>query len=178
MAKGTSKRKTEKLSQTISKEDFDEALKQFSAKSIELDKKKADLEEELQEIREDYATDIELLAAKQKAHFATIKAYCIEHREELLVDKAKSFDTLYGKIGFRKDPPSIKTASGVTVAILLTRLKEAGLNKYIRTVEEPNKELLLADRDTDIKAKFPELGIKVSADESFYIDLKKEEVPA
>ncbi len=176
MAK-TTRRKSEKLSNIISKEEFDTALKEYSAKSIALDKKKADLEEELQEIREDYATDIDLLTAQQKVHFATIKAYCIEHREELLVDKAKSFETLYGKIGFRKDPPSIKTASGVTVAVLLTRLKESGLVKYIRTVEEPNKELLLADRDTEIRSLFPELGIKIAADETFYVDLKKEEVP-
>ena len=82
-------------------------------------------------------------------------------------------DNLFAKIGFRKDPPSIKTLSGVTLAVLVERLKKNNLTDYIRTVEEPNKELLLADRDKEIAAMFPELGIKVAQDEKFFVELKK-----
>ncbi|PQJ09526.1 hypothetical protein CJD36_020015 [Flavipsychrobacter stenotrophus] len=173
------KRKSESLSKEITKEQFDKALITYSQNDIKLSQLNAELEEEIQAIKEDFSSDIDLVKAEQALLFATIKAYSVEKRHELMTDKMKSFDTLYAKIGFRKDPPSIKTLSGVTLDILTARLKEQKLDAYVRTVEEPNKELLLADRDKEeLSKKFSALGIKVAQEEKFYVELKKLEVTA
>jgi len=45
--------------------------------------------------------------------------------------------------------------------------------------EEPAKDLLLADREIpEVAAEFEKCGIEVVQDESFFIDLKKEEQEA
>jgi len=47
---------------------------------------------------------------------------------------------------------------------------------YVRAKEEPNKELLLDDREkTEVKLMLPDIGLEVDQDETFFIDLKKED---
>jgi phage host-nuclease inhibitor protein Gam len=56
---------------------------------------------------------------------------------------------------------------------------EALLPDYVRVEKEVNKELLLAARhDEQVAPLLPALGVMVSQSESFFIELKKEEVTA
>ncbi len=46
----------------------------------------------------------------------------------------------------------------------------------VRTVVEPAKDKLLADRDNEeVQAMLPKVGISVVQDETFYVEPKKEE---
>ena len=46
----------------------------------------------------------------------------------------------------------------------------------LRTVVEPAKDKLLADRDNEeVQAMLPKVGISVVQDETFYVESKKEE---
>ncbi|MFJ1366650.1 host-nuclease inhibitor Gam family protein [Capnocytophaga canimorsus] len=47
--------------------------------------------------------------------------------------------------------------------------------RYIRTVEEPAKDKLLADRDNEeVNTLFGKVGISVVQDETFFVEPKKE----
>jgi hypothetical protein len=46
----------------------------------------------------------------------------------------------------------------------------------VRTVEEPAKDKLLANReDEEVAAMLPKVGVAVVQDETFYVEPKKEE---
>jgi hypothetical protein len=49
------------------------------------------------------------------------------------------------------------------------------LPSYVRTIEEPAKDKLLADgEDSEVAALFSKVRIAVTQDESFYVEPKKE----
>ena len=82
-------------------------------------------------------------------------------------------ETLFGVIGFRKNPASLKPMKGKDWKAITILVSEK-LPTYIRTISEPNKELLLADRDKEgMKEKLEECSIAVKEEECFYIDLKQ-----
>ena len=49
-------------------------------------------------------------------------------------------------------------------------------HEYVRTVDEPAKDKLLADRDTgEVSENLTRVGLSVVQDETFYVEPKKEE---
>ena len=92
--------------------------------------------------------------------------------------KKKSFLMSQGLIGFRTGTPKLKTSKGFTWAAILKLLGVDELGKtYIKTVEQPMKDRLIADREKDtVKLLMKKTGIEVVQDETFYIELKKEEI--
>lgn len=173
-----SSRKSQKLTAGITELQYNESLAKFAANDTKLASLAAEMEEEIQAIREEFDGDINILEAEQKLLMAVIKGYCVANRDSIFPEKKKSIDSLYGTLGFRNGTPALRTVSkGITWENVLAKLKELKLTEYIRTVEEPNKEKLLADRNKEEVVKhFPDLGVVVKQEESFYIDLKKEEV--
>ena len=171
----TTKRKSESVSAGITPLQYEEALAKYAANDAQICSLTAEMDEHITEIREEYDSDLNLLAGTQTMLLAVIKGYCLQNKVSLFVDK-KSIDTLYGKVGFRKSPPALKPMKGLKWEDVVENLKEI-LPDYVRTTEEADKEKLLADRDKEDVAKlFPSLGVEVKQDEKFFIDLKKEEV--
>ncbi|MFK8296741.1 host-nuclease inhibitor Gam family protein [Capnocytophaga canimorsus] len=57
----------------------------------------------------------------------------------------------------------------------VTNLLKEFLPSYVRTVEEPAKDKLLADRDNEeVNTLFGKVGISVVQDETFFVEPKKE----
>ncbi len=84
-------------------------------------------------------------------------------------------DTIHGTMGFRTGTPALKTLKGFTWGAI-TNLLEEFLPDYVRTVKQPDKERLLADRDeAEVAALFPKVGVKVVQEETFFAEAKKEE---
>ena len=107
--------------------------------------------------------------------FDVLQAYAMENRNELF-SKRKSLETTHGTLGFRTGTPKLKTLKGFTWASVLNLLKEF-LPGYVRTIEEPAKDKLLADReDEEVAALFPKVGVKVTQDEAFFVELKQEDL--
>ena len=78
-------------------------------------------------------------------------------------------------LGFRVGTPKLKTKKGFTWPAV-TQLLKVFLPDYVRTTEEPAKNLLLDARDDEAVAKlFPEIGVYVDQDETFFVECKKEE---
>lgn len=166
------KRQKKTLVQNISTEQFDDSLAVYAAADARIAKINATMDEQFTRIREKYADELNQLEAQRSENFEVVQTYCVEN-EESLFSKKKSYETPHGIVGFRTGTPKLATLKGFTwgsVQKLLEKLKP----DYIRTKTEPNKELLLADREK-LKAELPDLGLEVKQEESFFIELKKEE---
>jgi phage host-nuclease inhibitor protein Gam len=169
-----SKRKSQSVSAGITQQQYEEALAKYAKNDAEICGMEAELDERINEIRDEYDTDLNIIQSEQTLLSAVIKGFCMQNRESLFVEK-KSVDTLFATLGFRKGRHSLKLLKGFKWEDVVDNLKEA-LPDYVRTIEEADKEKLLADRDKEEIAKqFAAIGVQVFQDEKFFIDLKKEE---
>lgn len=168
------KRTAKKVISGIQKHEFDAALSEFAAQDAKEQSITAKMDEQITKIREKYAAQLESIKEVKEEQFELIKTYCEEQKTQLFV-KQRSIDTPHGKVGFRTGTPKLKTLKGFTWAAA-TNLLKVVLPDYVRTIDEPAKDRLLADRDTEVvQTKLAEVGLFVDQDETFFVDLKKEE---
>ena len=125
-------------------------------------------------IRETYADELNRLNEQKEKYFDLLQSFAMENKAELF-SRRKSIETTHGILGFRTGTPKLKTLKGFTWKSVTNLLKEF-LPAYVRTVEEPDKERLISDRDIpETKEKFTKVGIEVVQEESFFVEPKKEE---
>ena len=140
------------------------------AKIVEINAK---IDQEVTKIRDKYSDNLHDLNDKKDDLFSQLQMFAETHKE--LFEKKRSIDMAHGAIGFRTGTPKLKTLKGFTWASVTILLKSF-LPDYVRTSEEAAKDKILADRDNpEIVSKMKVVGIEVVQDESFFIDLKKEE---
>ena len=157
----------------VTSEEMELAFADYARADARTQKINATIDLEVVKIREKYADELGKLSETKEKAFDKLQTYAMENKE--LFVKKKSLDTIYGVLGFRTGTPKLKTLKGYTWASVTQLLKEF-LPKYVRTIEEPNKDRLLADRDDpETTAFYPKVGIAVVQDESFYVEPKKEE---
>ena len=158
----------------VKQEEMENAFADYARADARIQKINATMDIEMTKIREKYQDELTKLGETKDNAFDIMQAYAMENREELF-SKRKSLETTHGTIGFRTGTPKLKTLKGFTWASVLTMLKEF-LPDYVRTVEEPAKDKLLADReDEEVAAMLPKVGVAVVQDETFYVEPKKEE---
>lgn len=158
----------------ITSEQMETAFSEYAAADARLAKINATMDEQFTRIREKYADDVSRLTETKDKNFEVVQAFAMENREELFAKK-KSMDGAHGTFGFRTGTPKLKTLRGFTWASALNLIK-AFLPDYVRISEEPAKDKLLADRELpEVAAEMEKCGIEVVQDETFYIELKKEE---
>ena len=157
----------------VSREEMENAFAEYAKADSQMQKINAEMELQMTRIRERNQSAIDALQQAKDDSFAVLQAFATEHPE--LFTKRKSLETVHGTIGFRTGTPKLKTGKGFTWASVLELLKTF-LPSYVRTVEEPAKDKLLADRDDeDVAPLLAKCGIVVAQDESFYVEPKKEE---
>ena len=158
----------------ITSEQMEQAFADYAKADARQQKITAEMDIQMAKIREKWQDELTKLAETKETSFDILQAYATEHRDELF-SKRKSLETTHGTLGFRTGTPKLKTLKGFTWASVLNLLKEF-LPGYVRTIEEPAKDKLLADRDDEeTAALFPKVGIAVVQDETFYVEPKKEE---
>jgi len=123
---------------------------------------------EVNKIKQKYADELQRLADKKQAHFEVVMTYCSENKD-MLFSKKRSMETPHGVVGFRFGTPKLKTLKGFTWAAVLEVAKKL-MPDYVRTVNEPAKDRLLADADKpEVAELLPQIGVYVDNDETFYI---------
>jgi phage host-nuclease inhibitor protein Gam len=171
----TTKRQSKPVITGITDEQYEDALSQYATSDAELQKINATMDLQLTAIRERYADRISTLTDNRERSFDLIQTYALERKDQLFTHR-KSIETAHGIIGFRTGTPKLRTLKGFTWPAVANLLKEF-LPDHLRVIEEPAKDRLIADRDNPQVAElFPKCGIRVTQDESFFIDLKKEEI--
>lgn len=158
----------------VTRDQMEEAFGKFALADAKLQGINAKMDAEITKIRERNADTLSELQGQKEEAFDVIQTFAVENRDELFTKK-KSMETVHGILGFRTGTPKLKTRKGFTWAAVLEMLRQFG-SDYVRTIEEPAKDKLLADRDLE---EMPDLmqkaGIFVDQDETFYVEPKKEE---
>ena len=169
------KREKKTVYSGITSEQMEQAFADYAKADARQQKITAEMDIWMSKIREKWQDELTKLAETKETSFDILQAYATEHREELFT-KRKSLETTHGTLGFRTGTPALKTRKGFTWASVLELLKEF-LPNYVRTKEEADKEKLLDDRkDEKVAALFPKVGVVVVQDETFYVELKKEDL--
>ena len=168
-------KREKKVVQTgITQSQMETAFSEYATADARLSKITATIDVDITRIREKYASEISRLTETKEVNFDIMQTYALENPE--IFGKKKSVEGAHGTFGFRTGTPKLKTLKGFTWNTVTIFLKQF-LPAYVRTTEEPAKDKLLADRENkEVAALFPQVGIAVAQDESFFIELKKEEV--
>lgn len=155
-----------------------EAVMSSYAKSdAKLEQINAEMDEKFTKIRSEYADELSELQELKKLNFMKMQMFSESHPE--LFKKKKSYETAHGLIGFRTGTPKLKTRKGYTWAAVVNLLTSKNAADYLRTKVETAKDLFIANREKpECITLMSEVGIEVVQDDTFYIDLKKEEVTA
>lgn len=158
----------------VSQEEMEQAFADYAKADARQQKIQADMDVKMTQIREKWQEELsKLQEAKDKA-FDVMQAFATENRMELF-SKKKSMDTVHGTIGFRLGTPKLKNLKGFTWASVTNLLKEF-LPGYVRVKEEPDKDKLLADRESEeVFPLFEKVGVAVVQEETFFVEPKKEE---
>lgn len=157
----------------VTRDEMEEALGKYAAADARISGINAKMDEEFTKIRDKNADTLAAAEEEKATAFERVQVYATENPD--LFTKKKSFDTTHGTIGFRTGTPKLKTKKGFTWASVLEMLKLFGKD-FVRTTEEVAKDKLLADRENEkTAAVMDKCGILVAQDETFYIELKKED---
>lgn len=108
----------------------------------ELARTQADMNDEIAEITESYAEEIDTARAQITELQESIQAWCEAHRSELCPGRAKTANLITGEVSWRQRPPSVAVRGK---EIVIEVLRNFGLTRFIRTIEEVNKEAILAE---------------------------------
>lgn len=161
----------------VTREAMETAFADYAAADAKVQQLNGKMDGEITRIREKYQDDLAKLQERKDNAFDVMQAFGMENKDELF-SKKKSFETAHGIIGFRTGTPKLKTLKGFTWPSVTNLLKEL-LPSYVRTIDEPAKDKLLADREMpEVNEKFSKVGIFVDQDESFFVEPKKEDTEA
>ncbi|MEO0333252.1 MAG: host-nuclease inhibitor Gam family protein [Bacteroidota bacterium] len=161
----------------LNQSEADRVLAQYATAHAKREQINAEMDERFTKIREEYAEELQGATETVNENFQKLQMY-YEVKPELF-KKRKSLETSHGLLGFRTGTPKLKTLRGYTWAVVLKLLKSKNAEKYLRVKEEPAKDVLLADREKpETISLMTEVGVQVVQDDTFFVDLKKEEVEA
>jgi phage host-nuclease inhibitor protein Gam len=151
---------------------FQEAMARYAQAGLRgLEINKA-IEAEINEVMERYEHQRQCNDHIRTTAYATIRSYCTDNKK-LLFGKRRKMGTPYGVVGFRLASPRLRIPKNTPWSIIKEQLKKL-LPEYVRTVEEPAKDMLLANRNKETVARaLMQMNIEVVQEELFYIDTKQ-----
>ena len=158
----------------ISPAEAEQHLMDYGMADSEIEKMEAEIAIKCAEIRGTYQEELDKKSSIKKEAEQALQLFAELNRDEYF-SKKKSLVMLHGVLGFRTGTPKLATAKNFTWKVVLALLKAHGNGSFVRTVEEPAKDELLARRDEPEVVKLMEqCQILVVQDEKFYIEPKKE----
>lgn len=169
------KREKKPVIAPLSLEQAEQIMSDYAMLDAQVSEITATMDQKITKIREEHADKLQNLGDKRQERLTQLQLFAETNKQ--LFDKKKSLEMAHGVIGFRTGTPKLKTIKGFTWPSVTNLLKKT-LPNYVRTVEEPAKDKLLADRDKpEIRSLFNKdgIGCEVVQDETFFVELKKEE---
>lgn len=169
-----SKSRTKKvlITEDISYTEAEALFGEFATVDAKINQITAKMDTEITKVREKHQGVLAELCEKKEQLFEKLQHFAVKSPDSFA--KKKSLEFTHGVLGFRTGNPALKPLKGFTWKAITEMLKTF-LPDYVRTVEEPAKDKLLADRDNeDIQPLLEKVGIQVVQDESFYVEPKKE----
>lgn len=96
-----------------------------------------------------------------EADFAALAAWSEDAKGEFLQGDAKSVKLTSGEIGWRKTPPKVTLSK---IGVVIASLKALNLHRFLRQVEEVNKDAMLAEPEAVRGVK----GVSITQTEVFW----------
>ncbi|PIA70942.1 host-nuclease inhibitor protein Gam [Ectopseudomonas toyotomiensis] len=111
----------------------------------EITRLETEMNDEIGEVTERFAGPVDDLKKRLTALQSGVQGWCEAHRAELTDNnKVKFANLVTGEVQWRCRPPSVTVRGAESV---LELLKVKGLERFIRTKEEVNKEAILNEPD-------------------------------
>ena len=168
----TKRQKVLLMPTTITKQEAEDAFATYAEADAHHELLNHEMEQAIARIRQRYAPEVENLAALKAQTFAMLMAYAENNRADF--GKKKSMELANGLIGFRTGTPSLKTARGYTWNSV-TNLLALHYPAYIRQVQEPAKDKILAERyQPETQTMLKQCGMLVNQTETFFVAPKKQ----
>lgn len=177
----------------VSFAEMHKALEKYVGLHCEMEVIMASAKAEVERLKKETADKLKPLAKKLEAHQDVVQAYAMQHKEDFVKVRKQ---IVYGghKIGFQTTPPAVQYCKPLEGSgkqndsgfLAACRAFGDWAMKFVRTVEEPDKEAILtAHREAKAKAeetdeasalealeyRLAKLGVKVTGGEVFVIDL-------
>lgn len=165
-------RQTKKVIGPVTRELAEEAFATYNTKVSSLMIIEGEMNKKITAIKEKYENSINELQDARDEAMDVVHAFAIDHPE--LFTERKSVEWTHGSFGFRTGTPKLKPRKGFTWASILELVKRLQ-PKYLRTVEEVNREAIIADREK-LADKIKDIGAEVVQDETFFIKPNLHEV--
>jgi len=134
------------------------------------------MNQRITEVRTEYEAQLADASDKLKALVTAAKQWADTNPGEF--EKRKSVELVHGTVGYRTGMPKVEPKGKLTWKIVLERIKSLGkpMKDFIRTKEEVDKDLILANRANLFPADLDNMGVEIVQDEVFYVDPKLTEV--
>lgn len=169
-------RKTKVLHTAMSRSDAESVFADYAIDDAREQEILSIIEQRCTEIRKEYQAELTELKEAQEKRVEQLKQYALENREEFCDRKSLGFT--YGIIGFRTGMPRLKLLKGFKWESV-TNLLLKKLPDYVRTVHEPAKDKLIANRhEPEVAKNLEKVGLQVVQDETFFVEPKKEAAAA
>ena len=139
------------------------------------DKLEAEMNLRLTKVRAGYEEDLAVLAETIKNETARLRDWA--DSDPTLLGKARSIKLLHGTIGYRLGNWAVKLIRGFKAERAVALVKSIIGPGSVRTKEELDKELLLADRARYPAETLASCGLRLEQAESFYATPEKTEAP-
>ncbi len=161
------------ITEEITKENAEVIFGEYAGYDAQINQLTAKMDMQITKIREKYQEELNKLCELREQKMEQLQYFAVNNPDQFT--KKKSLEFTHGVLGFRTGTPSLKTRKGFTWPAV-TNLLKTFLPDYVRVVEEPAKDKLLADRDKeDVADLFEKVGIEVKQAETFYVEPKKEQ---
>lgn len=169
--------KTKKKTFTnVTLDEAQEASQTYAVNSTKLQKIEAKMNEEINSVKSKYQDQITELKEECEEPLAMLEAFAFEQKSSW--GKKKSFELLHCVVSFRTGTPKVDKSKKFTWDGVVELMKKNKLFKnFIRTKEEINKDAILAEKNEELLDRLKEeCSVEVVQDETFSVDVKKEEV--
>lgn len=138
---------------------------------LEIQTAKTLLESDVAQLQKDFEVDTGKQTALVKTHLKRLKSWAIKHPDEFA--DQRSIETPHGKMGFRKNSPSLGLIGDESWETVLAELESLpDMEKYIRTKSEVDKRALLDNREELGADGLLALGVEIVQKEEFFVEPK------
>ncbi len=160
------KPKTTPTTTIRNREELETRMGDHARVAIERMKLAAAMNKKLADVRELYEAMFAELDDEIERTAADLEAWAVLHPADF--GERKSIELTHGTLGFRTGQPALKPLKGVRWDDVLTLLAQHP--GYLRTIMQPDKEAILADRDALGAEGLGALGLRVEQAQRFYVE--------
>lgn len=140
----------------------EQLLREVGTQQRQVEALETRMNERLASIKSDYEEKAAPLNESIEAKFRSLQAWAEAHRGSLLEGTRKSAKIASGELGWRTSPPKVRISGA---AAILIALKELGLQRFIRSKEEVDKDAIRKDPIAVAHVK----GVSITQNEEFWI---------